>query len=168
MPPHDATTTENVSVPILPLNPLAPWRPPEDKDNTALGCLSITSRWDPGATTEGLCALPGSSVSQVSRNAMQRGATSEGLCALHCSFVSQVTRSADCFDMIEAASPPNCLDPGRPNGLHHLLPHPPLLRNDATATENVNPLPPLKPCVSMRDLEDEVKLLPIPLNSHAP
>ena len=42
LPPHDAKTTENVSVPILPLNPRAPWRAPEDKDNAALGCLSIT------------------------------------------------------------------------------------------------------------------------------
>jgi hypothetical protein len=99
---------------------------------------------------------------------MQRGATTEGLCALHCSSVSQVTHSADGRDMIEAASPPNCLDPGRPNGLHHLFTHQPLLRNDATATENVNPLPPLKPCASMRDTEDEVKLLPIPLNPRAP
>ena len=50
LPPHDATTTENVRVPILPLNPRAPWRAPEDKDNAALGCLSITGGWDPGRT----------------------------------------------------------------------------------------------------------------------
>jgi hypothetical protein len=48
--PHDATTTENGSVPILPLNPRAPWRAPEDKDNAALGCMSITGGWDPGRT----------------------------------------------------------------------------------------------------------------------
>ena len=46
--PHDATTTENVSVPILLLNPRAPWRAPEDKDNAALGCLPIAGGWDPG------------------------------------------------------------------------------------------------------------------------
>ena len=47
-PPHDATATENVSVPSLPLNPRAPWRAPEVRDNAALGCLSITGGWDPG------------------------------------------------------------------------------------------------------------------------
>ena len=50
LPPHDATTTENVSVPIPPLNPRAPWRAPEDKNNAALGCLSLTGGWDPGRT----------------------------------------------------------------------------------------------------------------------
>jgi hypothetical protein len=49
-PPHDATATENVSVPSLPLNPRAPWRALEDKNATALGCLLITGRWDPGRT----------------------------------------------------------------------------------------------------------------------
>jgi hypothetical protein len=50
LPPHDATTTENVRVQILPLTPRAPWRAPEDKDNAALGYLSITGGWDPGRT----------------------------------------------------------------------------------------------------------------------
>ena len=45
---------------------------------------------------------------------MQCGATTEGLCALHGSSASQVTRSADGRDMIEAASPTICWD-GRPD-----------------------------------------------------
>ena len=89
---------------------------------------------------------------------MQCGATTEGLCALHGSSASQVTRSADGRDMIEAASPPIGWDPGRPNGLHHLLTHPTTTRNDATTTENIRfPIPPPKPCSSMRAQEDEVK-----------
>jgi hypothetical protein len=47
-PPHDATATENVRVPILPLNPRAPWRAPEDENNAAPGRLSIAGGWDPG------------------------------------------------------------------------------------------------------------------------
>jgi hypothetical protein len=87
---------------------------------------------------------------------MQCGATTEGLCALHGSSVSQVNRNADGRDMIEAALPSIGWDPGRPNGLHHLLTHPTLLRNDATTTENISvPIPPLNPFASMRAPQDE-------------
>jgi hypothetical protein len=89
---------------------------------------------------------------------MQCGATNENLCALHGSPASQVTRSANGRDMIEAASPPIGWDPGRPNGLHHLLTHPTTPRNDAMTTENIRfPIPPPKPYASMRAQEDEVK-----------
>jgi hypothetical protein len=89
---------------------------------------------------------------------MQCGATTEGLCALHGSSASQVTRSADGRDMIEATSQPIGWDPGRPTGLHHLLMHPTTPRNDATTTENIRfPIPPPKPYASMRAQEDEVK-----------
>jgi len=89
---------------------------------------------------------------------MQCGATTEGLCALHGSSASQVTRSADGRDMIEATSQPIGRDPGRPKGLHHLLTHPTTPRNDATTTENIRfPIPPPNPCASMRAQEDEVK-----------
>jgi hypothetical protein len=88
---------------------------------------------------------------------MQRGAATEGLCALHGSSVSQVTLSADGRDMIEAPRPSIGWDPGRPNGLHHLLTHPKLPRNDATTTENISvPIPPLNPFASMRAPQDEV------------
>ena len=60
--------------------------------------------------------------------------------------------------MIEATSQPIGWDPGRPNGLHHPLMHPTTPRNDATTTENIRfPIPPPKPCASMRAQEDEVK-----------
>ena len=88
---------------------------------------------------------------------MQRGATTVGLCALHGSSVSQVTRSADGCDMIQAARPSIGWDPGRPNGLHPLLTHPTLPRNDATTTENISVLiPPLNPLALMRAPQDEV------------
>ena len=137
-----------------------------------------------GAATEGLCALQGSSVSQVTRSAdgrdmiepalpsfggapttsgnpnqppapMQYGAATEGLCALQGSSGSQVTRSADGRDMIEPALPLIGWDPGRPNALHHLLTHPTLPRNHATTTANfIVPLPTLNPSASMRDSQD--------------
>ena len=89
---------------------------------------------------------------------MQCGATTEGLCALHGSSASPVTRSADGRDMIEATSQPIGWDPGRPNGLHHPLMHPTTPRNDAMTTENIRfPIPPPKPCASMRAPEDEDK-----------
>ena len=137
-----------------------------------------------GAATEGLCALQGSSVSQVTRSAdgrdmiepalpsfggapttsgnpnqppapLQYGAVTEGLCALQGSSGSQVTRSADGRDMIEPALPLIGWDPGRPNALHHLLTHPTLPRNHVTTTANfIVPLPTLNPSASMRDSQD--------------
>jgi hypothetical protein len=59
--------------------------------------------------------------------------------------------------MIEAARLLIGWDPGRPNGLHHLLTHPTLPRNDTTTTENISVLiPPLNPFTSMRAPQDEV------------
>ena len=71
---------------------------------------------------------------------MQCGATTEGLCALHGSSACQVTRSADGRDLMDKAldrpSIDTCgWDPGRQNGLHLLLLHPTPLRRDATTTE---------------------------------
>ena len=44
---------------------------------------------------------------------MHRGATTEGLCALHGSSVSKVTRIEDGRDLIEATLPSIGWDPGR-------------------------------------------------------
>ena len=86
---------------------------------------------------------------------MRCGAATEGLCALQGSSGSQVTRSADGRDMIEPALPLIGWDPGRPNALHHLLTHPTLPRNHATTTANfIVPLPTLNPSASMRDSQD--------------
>jgi hypothetical protein len=137
MPPHDATTTENVSVLFLPLNPRVPWRSPEDKDNTALGCLSITGGWDPGRTmmillssapppmpTHDVTTTENVSVTSLPLNPRVPWRAPE----------DKDNAALGCMSITDGR------DPGRTNASPLLLMHPPhlpLLRNDTTTTENI-------------------------------
>jgi hypothetical protein len=160
LPRNDATTTENISVPIPLLNPFASMRAPPDEDTAALGRTSITCGWDPGSLNEPPLLLMHPKHSTIHRN---DATTTEmnirvPIPPLNPSASIRARQDEDNGDALDRPSIDTCgWDPGRQNGLHLLLLHPTILRRDATTTElNIRvPIPPINPSVSMRARQDE-------------
>jgi len=159
LPRNDATTTENISVPIPPLNPLASMRAPQDEVNDAFDRPSITCGWDPGRPNEPPLLLMHPTHPTLLRN---DATTTENISVTipPLNLLASMRAPQDEDNGAFCRPTITCRwDPGRPNEPPLLLMHPThstLLRNDATTTVNISvSIPPLNPSASMRARQDE-------------